>query len=99
MNLTFQRPEDWSNPLAFPLLDNLTGPLPPMYIAAMGLDPLRDESILLAEKLRLAGQEYYLSIWPGVTHGAINLISVTPQIQQYVDAMSTYLRGVLMSDQ
>jgi acetyl esterase len=38
MNLTFQRPEDWSNPLAFPLLDNLTGPLPPMYIAAMGLD-------------------------------------------------------------
>jgi acetyl esterase len=100
MNLTFQRPEDWSNPLAFPILDNLTGPMPPMYIAAMGLDPLRDDSILLAEKLRLAGQEYYLSIWPGVTHGAINLISVTPQqIQQYVDAMSTYLRGVLMSDQ
>ena len=98
MNLTFQRPEDWSNPLAFPLLDNLTGSLPPMYIAAMGLDPLKDESILLAEKLRLAGQEYYLSIWPGVTHGAINLISVTPEIQQYVDAMSTYLRGVLMSD-
>ncbi|HEX2471777.1 MAG TPA: alpha/beta hydrolase [Nitrososphaera sp.] len=23
MNLTFQRPEDWSNPLAFPILDNL----------------------------------------------------------------------------
>jgi acetyl esterase len=42
MNVTFQRPEDWSNPLAFPLLDNLTGNLPPMYIAAMGLDPLRD---------------------------------------------------------
>lgn len=98
MNVTFQRPEDWSNSLAFPLLDNLTGSLPPMYIAAMGLDPLRDESILLSEKLRLAGQEYYLSIWPGVTHGAINLIAVTPEIQQYVDAMSTYLRGVLMSD-
>jgi acetyl esterase len=96
MNVTFQRPEDWSNPLAFPVLDNLTGNLPPMYIAAMALDPLRDESILLSEKLRLAGQEYYLSIWPGVTHGAINLISITPEIQQYVDAMSTYLRGVLM---
>jgi pimeloyl-ACP methyl ester carboxylesterase len=26
-------------------------------------------------------------------------MSVTPEIQQYVDAMSTYLRGVLMSDQ
>jgi len=99
MNLTFQRPEDWRNPLAFPILDNLTGRLPPMYIAAMGLDPLRDDSILLAEKLRLAGQEYYLSIWPGVAHGALSLISVTPEIQQYVDAMSTYLRGVLVSDQ
>ena len=99
MNVTFQESEDWSNPLAFPLLDNLTGNLPPMYIAAMGLDPLKDESILLSEKLRLAGQEYYLSIWPGVTHGAINLISVTPEIQQYVDAMSTYLKGVLVSDQ
>src|SRR5215211_5654193 len=99
MNLTFQRPEDWRNPLAFPMHDNLTGRLPPMYIAAMGLDPLRDDSILLAEKLRLAGQEYYLSIWPGVAHGALSLISVTPEIQQYVDAMSTYLRGVLVSDQ
>src|SRR5215208_464803 len=99
MNLTFQRPEDWSNPLAFPILDNLTGSLPPIYIAAMGLDPLRDDSILLADKLRLVGQEHYLSIWPGVAHGALSLMSVTPEIQQYVDAMSTYLRGVLMSDQ
>ena len=99
MNLTFQKPEDWNNPLAFPLLDSLTGDLPPMYIAAMGLDPLRDDSILLAEKLRLAGQEHYLSIWPGVAHGALSLISVTPEIEKYVDAMSTYLRAVLMSDQ
>ena len=99
MNLTFQKPEDWTNPLAFPILDNLTGHIPPMYIAAMGLDPLRDDSTLLVEKLRLAGQEHYLSIWPGVTHGALSLISVTPEIEQYVNAMSTYLKGVLMSDQ
>src|SRR5215213_4805717 len=99
MNLTFQRPEDWSNPLAFPILDNLTGSLPPIYIAAMGLDPLRDDSILLADKLKLVGQEHYLSIWPGVAHGALSLMSVTPEIQKYVDAMSTYLRGVLVSDQ
>jgi acetyl esterase/lipase len=99
MNLTFQRPEDWSNPLAFPILDNLTGSLPPIYIAAMGLDPLRDDSISLADKLKLVSQEHYLSIWPGVAHGALSLMLITPEIQQYVDAMSTYLRGVLMSDQ
>ncbi|HEY6757562.1 MAG TPA: alpha/beta fold hydrolase [Nitrososphaera sp.] len=98
MNMTFQKPEDWSNPLAFPILDNLTGRLPPMYIAAMGLDPLRDDSLLLSDKLRLAGQEHYLSVWPGVTHGALSVISVTPEIEQYVDAMSTYLKGVLLPD-
>jgi acetyl esterase/lipase len=98
MNLTFQKPEDWSDPLAFPVLDNLTGNLPPVYIAAMGLDPLRDDSMLLAEKLRLAGQEHYLTIWPGVAHGALSLVSITPEVEQYIDAMTTYLRGVLMSD-
>ena len=98
MNLTFQKPEDWSDPLAFPVLDKLTGNLPPIYIAAMGLDPLLDDSILLAEKLRLAGKEHYLTIWPGVAHGALSLVSITPEVQQYIDAMSTYLRGVLMSD-
>src|SRR5215212_5416303 len=75
MNLTFQNPEDWSTPLAFQILDNLT------------------------DNLKLVGQEHYLSIWPGVAHGALSLMSVTPEIQQYVDAMSTYLRGVLVSDQ
>ena len=68
----------------FSLLDNLTGRLPPMYTGAMGLDPLRDDSVLLAEKLRLASQEHYLSIWPGVAHGALSLISVTLEIQQTV---------------
>ena len=28
----------------------------------------------------------------------LSLISITPEIEQYVDAMSTYLKGVLMSD-
>ena len=81
--------------LAFPLLaKNLTG-LSPMYIAAMSLDALKDDSIMLANQLQRQGQEYYFTIWPGVAHGALSLISVTPQIQTYVDAMTAYLRGVL----
>jgi acetyl esterase len=95
MSKTFQNASDYKNPLAFPLLaKNLTG-LPPMYIAAMSLDPLKDDSIMLANRLQEQGQEYYFTIWPGVTHGALSLIPVTPQIQNYVDAMTTYLRGVL----
>ncbi len=95
MSQIFQNHSDYKNPLAFPLLaKNLAG-LPPMYIAAMSLDPLKDDSITLANRLQEQDQEYYFTIWPGVAHGALSLIPVTPQIQKYVDAMTAYLRGVL----
>jgi acetyl esterase/lipase len=95
MNQTFKNASDYKNPLAFPLLaKNLNG-LPPMYIAAMALDPSKDDSIKLANQLQQQGQEYYLSIWPGVAHGALSFIPITPEIQKYLDAMTTYLKGVL----
>jgi hypothetical protein len=40
-------------------------------------------------------QEYYLTMWPGVAHGALSLISITPEIQRYLDAMTTYLKVLL----
>jgi acetyl esterase len=71
MSQTFRNSSDYKNPLAFPLLaENLSG-LPPIYIAAMALDPLKDDSIKLADRLQQQGQEYYLTIWPGVSHGAL----------------------------
>jgi len=63
----------------------------------MALDPLKDDSLALADKLEEHGNEYYLSIWPGVAHGALSLIPVTPQIQEYLEAMTTYLKGVLLN--
>jgi len=95
MNQTFRNSSDYNNPLAFPLLaKNLSG-LPPIYLAAMALDPLKDDSIKLAGRLQQQGQEYYLTIWPRVSHGALSFIPITPEIQKYPDAMSTYLRVVL----
>jgi len=95
MNQTFTNSSDYQNPLAFPLLADSFKELPPIYIAAMGLDPLKDESIHLAEQLEKEDHEYYLSIWPGVAHGALSLIPLTPEIEKYLDAMTIYLRGVL----
>jgi acetyl esterase len=94
MSQTFKNGSDYKNPLAFPLLvENLSG-LPPIYVAAMVLDPLKDDSVKLAGRLQQQGQEYYLTIWLGVSHGAF-LIPITPEIQKYLDAMTTYLKGVL----
>lgn len=97
MNQTFQKPEDYKNPLAFPNLassSNLTR-LPPIYIVAAALDPLKDDSIKLADLLQKSGQEYYLNVWPGVGHGVLNILSSIPEAKTYVDSMIIYLRGVL----
>lgn len=88
---------DYANPLAFPILaNNLTG-LPPVYIVASGINPVRDESIGLAMRLQQEGQEYYLSMWPGVGHssGSFIFTPVIPETQTYLDSMTVYLRGVL----
>jgi acetyl esterase len=97
--MIFQNTSDYSNPLAFPLLsENLTS-LPPVCIAAMSLDPLKDDSLELAGSLRKDGQEYYLTIWPGVGHSALVMIPITPETQVYLDSMTLYLSSVLTDNQ
>jgi acetyl esterase/lipase len=88
---------DYDNPLAFPLLSKNLTRLPPVYIVASGIDPLKDESIELAMRLQEEGQEHYLSIWPGAGHSAGSLVftPVIPEIQGYLGSMTVYLRGVL----
>jgi acetyl esterase len=102
MNQTFQKPADYKNPLAFPILaaadTSLARLLPPVYIVATSLDPLKDDSIELANLLQKSGHEYYLNIWPGLGHGVLNILSSIPEAKIYVDSMVTYLRGVLTNN-
>jgi hypothetical protein len=56
---------------------------------------LYGSSAFIAHKLQQQGQEYYLSIWPGVAHGALSFIPIMPEIQKYLDAMTAYLKCVL----
>jgi acetyl esterase len=96
----YQNGSDYSNPLAFPILaENLAG-LPPVYIVASGIDPIKDESTKLAARLQEERQEYYFSVWPGVGHstGSFMHTPVIPETQIYLDSMAVYLRGVLTDD-
>ena len=92
---------DYTNPLAFPLLSKSLTRLSPIYIVASGIDPLKDESIDLAERLSEEGQEHYLAMWPGVGHSAASFIftPVIPELQRYHDSMTVYLREVLTGNQ
>jgi acetyl esterase len=43
--------------------------LPPTLVVAAGLDPLRDEASLLADRLVEAGVDTFLSVYDGAVHG------------------------------
>jgi acetyl esterase len=56
--------------------------LPPAYIAVAGFDPLRDEGIAYAERLREAGVRVALRRHPGLIHTFANLTAVCPSARQ-----------------
>lgn len=59
-------------PLAAPLEADLAG-LPPLYLSAAGLDPLRDDTSLLALGLAEAGVSFRYDHVPGVVHGCLRM--------------------------
>jgi acetyl esterase/lipase len=55
-----------------PMLNDLSG-LPPALFTVGALDPLRDESILMAQRWQLAGSHADLDVWPEGDHAFINM--------------------------
>lgn len=74
-----------SETLAAPLKAKLEG-LPPLYLGAAGLDPLRDDSLLLAERLADAGLRFRLDVWEGCTHGFLQLPGTIPAVASALSA-------------
>jgi len=60
-----QPPDD---PIAAPLHANLTG-LPPLYLTVAGLDPLAEDSFLLARRCLAQGVSATVDAVPGLIHG------------------------------
>ena len=90
-------PEDYDDPRAVPLKANLAG-LPPTFVAAAGLDVLRDDAIRLDAALRAAGVPGTFELYDGVTHGFMTLTRMVPKAQAMIETMaarlSTTLRGL-----
>ena len=80
-----------SDPRAAPLLADVKGlPVTDLYIA--GLDPLQDDSILLAEKLQQACVKYSLNSYPGMIHGFISLCGLINEGDKAISDMAAKLR-------
>jgi acetyl esterase len=64
------RPEDRADPRAAPLraTDAALAALPPLYLCAADIDPLRDDTVRLAARLGAAGVRHALSLRAGMGH-------------------------------
>ncbi len=85
---------DRTNPWAAPLGAELRG-LPPLHIVTAEMDPLLDDSILLRDQLREAGQPVSYAEFAGVVHGVVNMAGVVPKGAEALADVGDFLGRVL----
>ena len=79
---------------ATPLRAELSG-LPPLYLAAAGLDPLRDDTLALAAALARAGVAARCDHVPGVVHGCLRMARELPPALAMIRAGAAHLAECL----
>jgi len=80
-----------NDPLVSPLHADLRG-LPPLYVSAAELDPLRDDSERLAGRLALAGVDFDYRLWRGVCHACIMMSRMLPAADEQIAQVAGFLR-------
>lgn len=87
----FDRNDPRLSPLA---ADDLSG-LPPAYIVTAGFDPLRDEAIAYAEKLKQAGVKVSHMDYPTMIHGFFSMQALIPLSSEAIGAAAHAVRDAL----
>ena len=68
--------------------------LPPTFIGAVAYDPLRDDSLVLAEFMQEQGVEHRLVVYEGVLHGFMHYSAVEPKALQAIEDGAAFLKGL-----
>lgn len=85
-------PEARRDPSLSPLYADLSG-LPPALFTVGALDPLRDDSLFLATRWRLAGNVVDLDVWPEGAHAFTNM--GTPLAAVALDRTTSWISALL----
>lgn len=85
------------NPFMSPLLapDNMLKTLPPVHIVACALDPMLDDSVMFARRLRGLGQPVTLRVVEDLPHGFLSLASLCRETRQAAELCVERIRLVL----
>ncbi|MBS29333.1 MAG: hypothetical protein CL566_10510 [Alphaproteobacteria bacterium] len=81
---------DRSDPRAFAAQGDPTD-FPPVMVAAAELDPIRDDSLTFAQKLKDAGVRHRLEVYPGVMHAFFGYSGIVDEATRCIDDMSVFL--------
>jgi epsilon-lactone hydrolase len=85
---------DPRTPYASPLYGDPTG-LPPTLILAGGDDALRDDAVRMAEKMRAAGCQVEIEVWPHMWHVWPMLMRVMPEAKAAIARIGTFMQDRL----
>ena len=86
---------DRTSPKISPLRAKDFAGLPPAYLMLGGYDPLHDEGLAYAEKLRRAGVKVTVADYGDMVHCFIYLQTVLPQAHEAVSAAAKAVRDAL----
>ncbi|XP_034374959.1 hormone-sensitive lipase isoform X4 [Arvicanthis niloticus] len=85
------------NPFMSPLLapDNMLKTLPPVHIVACALDPMLDDSVMFARRLRDLGQPVTLKVVEDLPHGFLSLAALCRETRQAAELCVQHIRLIL----
>ncbi|XP_044290922.1 hormone-sensitive lipase isoform X1 [Varanus komodoensis] len=88
------------NPFVSPLLapDEMLKGLPPIHIVACALDPMLDESVMFARRLRTLGQPVTLRVVQDLPHGFLSLSHLSRETREALAVCTESIRDVLTSE-
>ena len=69
--------------------------LPPVFLAAAELDPIRDDSVLLAELIAGSDQPVRLKVYPGVMHAFFGYSSMIDRARELIADTAAFLGETL----
>jgi acetyl esterase/lipase len=86
---------DPHDPRASPLRAESLAGLAPALVVVAGFDPLRDEGLAYAERLREAGVPVQLRDEQSLPHGFVQMVGISAAARAAMDAISAELRAAL----
>ncbi|XP_042564954.1 hormone-sensitive lipase isoform X2 [Clupea harengus] len=86
------------NPFMSPLLapDSMLKGLPPIHIVACALDPMLDDSVMFAKRLRGADQPVTLCIVDDLPHGFLSLSQLSRETREATNVCAERIREVFL---